>query len=192
MGQLPPREQPYFDAGHVYSLAGESDPDKPVLIAVRVWCWRQWAGNGGLGEVPLVGGSALLKDWLQKRQSQFLWYRSAANYLAAIQLMAGLAGLALFLVRSREREYLWFGIFELFAAVKIILQTYSQVHSLPVKAYLASLDLAALAASLCILAFLFYICGRHRTRLYWAVAAWALVDLGLFLSATKEWIYLHT
>jgi hypothetical protein len=192
MGRLPPREQPYFDAGHVYQLPEGGDPDKPVFIAIRVWCWRQWAGSGGIWEFPLAGKSDLLDGWLQKDHGQFLWDRSAENYQAAIQLMAGLAGLALFLLRRREREYLWFGIFELFAALKIILHTYIWVHSLPVKAYLASLDVATLAASLCFLAFLFYICGRHRTWLYWAVAAWALVDLGLLLSAVKEWIYLHT
>lgn len=193
MGQLPPRPQPFFDSGKVYALPPETDPSRPIEIAVRVWCWQQWAGGCRLGSIPpRIGESDRLEYWLRAVQSQSLWDNSASNCEAAIQLMAGLAGLALFLLRTKEREYFWFGFFEIFSAVNIILRSSHAAHTDPVKTYLASIDVANLAASLCFLAFLSLICGLRRARLFWiAVTSWAAVDLALLLSTVKEWMYLY-
>lgn len=189
MGKLPPHEQPFFDAGNVYSLPPEAG--SAIAIAVRVWCWRQWAGGCGLINVPRVGESDILENLLRLDQRNFLWSNSASNYQSALQLMAGFAGLGLFLLRRKEREYLWFGLFEVCASVKIFVQSSAWTYSQPVKSHLVQSDIATLAASLFFLPFLFQICGLRLTRLFWAAAVWAAVDLGLLLSAMEEWIHLY-
>jgi hypothetical protein len=93
---------------------------QPLVLAVRVWHWPNAAGlGGGLRSVPRIGDPRAIAEWRQlKLDSAFhssSFVEIYANFLTAF------AGFGFFLLRRKERPYLWWGISQFFWACFLVL-----------------------------------------------------------------------
>jgi len=182
LGGLPPREKVVTgedDIGTHILIPLPNDLTSrggPVTIAIRIWQWPRWSASlpGGPWGAIRIGDAGLLDEWktLQIR-SQF-WSAFAGNLLLFGYLLAGLAGLGLFLVCRGEREYLWFAAAELTNATSLACKDYLQFKSASWQGYWALNACLLVAGAIFFLMFLVVLLRQHRTRIYWIALAGAL------------------
>jgi sigma-B regulation protein RsbU (phosphoserine phosphatase) len=191
-GGLPP--DPRADAGdRVQVFVIPSDvivPGKPLQIAIRVWHWPRWAMFSGGG--PAVASSIGDFDYLEAAKSSqvktIFWNQFSQNVLLLIVLLAGLAVLALFALHPSDREYLWFGIFELLTAAGYAAAAYQNFYEHPVNLLETLQSCLETAESLFFLAFVFALLRQRRGVLYWLAIASALLHLVLWIPGELEWL----
>jgi hypothetical protein len=116
-GGLPPREtvvnggEDTIGTNELIPLPNDlTSRGGPVTIAIRVWQWPRWSASipGGPWGAIRIGDAGLLDQWKTLQIRSAFWKDFAPNLLLFGYLLAGLAGLGLFLMRRGEREYLWF------------------------------------------------------------------------------------
>jgi sigma-B regulation protein RsbU (phosphoserine phosphatase) len=157
-GGMPPHEHAYYYPHSVYLLPGFDRPHV-ISIAFRVWHWALWATYfpGGLRKGTLIGKRDLIQDWGALKYRDAAWrYVLSDSVLGVLETLTGLAALALFVLRRREREYLWF-------AMAMLLQTASTsfhdsfhfFHSVGVVEFYILLSLLQAGAALASVAFYF-------------------------------------
>jgi hypothetical protein len=102
-------------------------PGQPLLLAVRVWEWPVKAAQtgGGLYPAPQIGEVQTLTEWSRTLESGI-----RARYTVGVveiynNLLTALAGLALFALRRKEKEYLWWGLCQLLWACYLIAVAYA-------------------------------------------------------------------
>jgi len=120
-GKMPPSHVGYNGGGpQVYKLQPGSHSARKIEIALRVWHFPGWAGyvGGGINSGgALIGDASEIENRISAIRAQRLWADSADEILALLETLAGLGSLALFLLRRKEQEYLWFGLVMLFNPV---------------------------------------------------------------------------
>jgi len=130
-GSMPPIARPQLIPNTWYLLPQTvSGQVRVVTLAVRLWHWPHWAGyvGGGFRGNIRVGYASLIEQWANL-QDEHLWWGHTVDFLFAwLYVLAGLSGIALFVFGSREREYLWFGIAQLLAAMSTVFHSYLLVH----------------------------------------------------------------
>ena len=156
-----------------------------VQISLRVWDYKPYsvfAGGGPLGPGCVVGDPVLL-------QQQLHWYgdASAVKFVnmytyALLATMVGITILGLFLFRPEDREYLWFAILLLAAAVDPVVRIAVHVYPIP----LPPVDMLAMisesVAAIAALAFFSIVLKMARSSLWWiAVLAAAVSPLTMIL-----------
>jgi len=114
-GKMPPNTRPYAGGGrfHVYALPPGPGTARTVHIALRVWHFPGWATSFGGGPAiggGLVGDTASINQQQELERARLHWRLTSIQTVALLQTMAGLGALALFWLRRKEREYLWFGV----------------------------------------------------------------------------------
>jgi sigma-B regulation protein RsbU (phosphoserine phosphatase) len=150
----------------------------PLSIAIRVWLDPRLPinnGGGGLQSAIRIGDAGLLDEWRTLQIRSGFWSVFAANILLLGYLMAGFAGLGLFLLRPGEREYLWFAGTELANAAFGLLWIYEAFHAVDLKVFLALSDCLQAASSICFLIFLVALLKQRRSPIFWIAIASALV-----------------
>jgi phosphoserine phosphatase RsbU/P len=102
---------------------------RDVSVAIRVWLSPEYADRGG-GPIgaPVFGDSSLLAGGAQGELAQRLWSEESSMLVGVLEGLAGLAGLAFFYFRPREREYLWFGLMMLPEAASSFSQIWFENH----------------------------------------------------------------
>ncbi|MGD0893895.1 MAG: SpoIIE family protein phosphatase [Terracidiphilus sp.] len=120
-GKMPPNTKPYAGGGrfHVYALPPGPHTARTVHIALRVWHYPGWAMNYGGGPAAgggLAGDSSAINQQQDLERARLHWWLTSFQTVALLQTMAGLGSLALFALRRKEREYLWFSLAMLFSA----------------------------------------------------------------------------
>ena len=192
-GGLPPKESSLFRADGVdpvYSIPDELIPaGHPVQIAVRLWHWPYWTFEpAGLQSPLLIGDVQLLERQRDLRISDNLRISSGWNFLCAACLLAFVAGLALFLLRPGEFEYLWFAFSEIGLAAVALWNSYISIHAVEIRPWETWSALALLVFDLCWPTFIVTFLKEPRRRLYWATIAFgALVSLW-FIPFLCQWI----
>jgi sigma-B regulation protein RsbU (phosphoserine phosphatase) len=150
----------------------------PLSIAIRIWINPQTPTNA-LGAGPQaairIGDAALLGEWKTLQIRSGFWSLFATNILLLVYLMAGVAGLGLFLLRPGEREYLWFAGTELANAAFGALWIYEAFHAVDLRVFWALSDCLLAASSVCFLFFLVALLKQRRSWIYWIALASALV-----------------
>ncbi|MGD0629709.1 MAG: SpoIIE family protein phosphatase [Terracidiphilus sp.] len=120
-GKMPPNQLGYNGGGpQVYKLPAGSHSDRRIEVALRVWHFPGWAGfiGGGIASGgALIGDSGEIQSRISAIRAQRLWNSSADEILALLETLSGLGSLALFLLRRKDQEYLWFGLVMLFNPV---------------------------------------------------------------------------
>jgi phosphoserine phosphatase RsbU/P len=111
-GGMPPHAKTNTSIPRLFALPQPTQADHTLTIAIRVWMSPAFVKyyGGGPGAVALFGDSALLEERARAIVFQKSWYQVSTMLLTAFDFMAGVAGLAFFYFRVREREYLWFGL----------------------------------------------------------------------------------
>lgn len=184
-GSVTPGRAPRFASKpRIYRLPQGAAGPSTIQIAIRVWEYGpivSWVGAG-----PLRGGSAAGSPAFVTRRLDALEavaQREVANDYAysLLATVVGLTILGLFLLRWKEREYLWFSILLLSSAAKaaIYIAGFDSVRFLLFR--LAD-EVFAAAGVLAALAF-FITVLRIRRSVWWniAFAAAALSPLSLAL-----------
>jgi hypothetical protein len=152
-------------------------------IAIRVWHWPYWSMDygGGLTGVPRIGDAGTLNNWAMLQDKNTFWELSAQNCSALLCLLYCIAGFALFLMRPKERVYLWYGLLGFFFFASPLVRDYAAFHDLPLFAVSGLTDLLAAAGFFCFVIFTWMLLGARRT-------VWVpLAGLSLLLHAAM-WI----
>ena len=121
-GKMTPNTKPYAGGGRfqVYALPPGPHSARTVHIALRVWHYPGWAlsyGGGPANGGGLVGDTIAINRQQELERARLHWWLTSFQTVALLQTMAGLGSLALFALRRKEREYLWFSLAMLFSAV---------------------------------------------------------------------------
>jgi hypothetical protein len=88
-----------------------SNGARDVVIAIRAWNW--WKDFGfGPGPMVQIGARQYIDQSARLTMLETFWKQSWESDLILVYLI-GSGGLFLFLLRRSEREYLWFGAYEL-------------------------------------------------------------------------------
>jgi stage II sporulation SpoE-like protein len=171
----------------------------PLSIAIRIWINPQTPTNA-LGAGPQaairIGDAGLLGEWKTLQIRSGFWSLFATNILLLVYLIAGCAGLGLFLLRPTEREYLWFAAIEFANAAFGALWIYEAFHAVDLRVFWAMSDCLQATSSVCFLFFLVALLKQRRSWIFWIALASALVaplpalvsigsvDVALITSAT--------
>ncbi|HEY6446423.1 MAG TPA: SpoIIE family protein phosphatase [Acidobacteriaceae bacterium] len=153
-------------------------------IALRVWhspIWAAYMGGGPMldGEASgnLFAGDATL---LAQRLHEFMQARATGSddvyFDAGLRGLMGLLILGLFLLRTREREYLWFAAVQLFGGADDVLNFFHNVYAhIPVQLF--DLFDTILAAGFWIAGLFFFATVLNQRRDRWFRAALVLALL---------------
>jgi sigma-B regulation protein RsbU (phosphoserine phosphatase) len=195
-GGLPPRENVVqsFGVGTTKLIPLPSDLTSrggPLTIAIRVWQWPRWSVNlspGGPYGAIRIGDAGLLDEWRNLWVSDEFRKDFAGNVLLCGYLLAGLAGLGLFLLRPSEREYLWFAAAELVNASTTAWGDYFDFKPIRWQGYWALFGCLITASSICFFMFLVALLKQRRTSIYWIALVSALVASLPTFAYTLNWI----
>ena len=190
-GGMPPHALYVVGFDQIFALpAGLASPGHAVTFAIRVWHWPRFPKgvSGGPTSTTRVGEI----DALRTQQTYDAWGRfwssSSGNVLMLMNLLAAFAGLFLFWMRPQDREYLWFGIYELLTGVDHLVLDYYRFHPTP-QWIIFWLDVAFSAASwLLFLLFIVTILKGRKNWLFWAAAATPVVTILGQLASRMGWI----
>jgi hypothetical protein len=193
-GGMPPHAQYVVGYDQVYALPADlsshTSPGHAITFAIRVWQWPRLPQgvSGGPTSTTRVGEI----DSLRMQQTYEAWGRfwasSAGNVLMMMNLLAAFAGLALFSMRPQDREYLWFGMYELLTGLDHLVVDYYHFKSAP-ELIVWWLDVTLSAGSwFLFLLFIFTILKGRRNWLFWAAVATGVVTILAQLSFMLGWI----
>ena len=131
-GGFPPNASVYSLHQHLVLLPPEHS-DR-MEIAIRVWHWPHWAMyiGGGMAGPPRIGDADELRRWMTLQDRNTFWELTAEDYLALLNALYCIAGFALFLMRPKERLYLWYGLAGFFFCGRSLLAAFAAFHDLPV------------------------------------------------------------
>jgi phosphoserine phosphatase RsbU/P len=169
-GKMPPNAGPYSGGGRyqLYALPTRNHAGNKISIALRVWHWPGWGPSVSGG--PRWGGGLVGDSRQIMQQEAFEWGWSHWRYaghqtVALLQTLAGFGMLAVFLLRRKEKEYLWFSLMMLFSAAAgwQYVYSYDWVQSAKFLAFLG--HFADTGAALCSIAFFQVLLKPKRTWL---------------------------
>lgn len=112
LGEMPPHPQLVIDANLLFPIPNDViAAGQPLVLAIRVWQWPKAAGlEGGLNSVPRIGDPQALTEWRQLRVDNAFHADAAIVVDIYADFLTALAGFGFFLLRRKERPYLWWGI----------------------------------------------------------------------------------
>lgn len=192
-GGMPPHEKADFALRQLIPIPNDVlITGQPVTIAIRVWHWPDWAmfeGGGPLGGEGIVriGDAAVLENFNYLAFKESFWQNATPGILLMIEVLAGLAGVALFLLGPGEREYLWFGIAQLLAAVNWGIQLSESLQPTGVISANVWESIITLGSNLFLLAFLFKLLRQRRGWLYWIAIGSALLGFVAGIPGLLQW-----
>lgn len=190
VGGMPPHESVVLASQMVFPIPPEIKAGGPLSIAIRVWHWHRLSmfEGGGLEVPPRIGTLATITEWQQTQKHARYWVETDATISLLANLLTALAGLALFALRPKEREYLWFGAAQVVWAVQVGLHILQVTRTVPFLAMgLAISSTVGLAMVLNVQFFVTLLSQRKRV-LYWgAVISAVLLVLALGFS-WMEWL----
>ncbi|MFP5235256.1 MAG: SpoIIE family protein phosphatase [Acidobacteriota bacterium] len=172
-------------------VSAPSAQSQTIELAIRVWHWWWWAEYtpGGLHGNLLLGARERILQHAAMENQSFAWQRAtAADVLTILYLLAGLSAFALYLLRQREKEYVWFAAFAVLYAVSKGWATWYAFHNIGIWPQNLIQNAIDMADALSWIAFLYYLLRPRRGWLFWA--AIGLVLLGLVMSgmAAAGWL----
>jgi serine phosphatase RsbU (regulator of sigma subunit) len=200
-GGLPPHEKAFYSGQSPSGPALEqvmpirarvADGKQFVVIAIRAWQWPGWSSvydpefqHFRIGEV------SLMNEERQLRRDHRFWSLSAGNFLFFCYLLAAVAGLALFLLRPGEREYLWFALTYLTSAAGSINNVYPVFHPVWEPGYLAGSGLIAISAGICSPMFYMTFLKQPRGWAFWSSIGTAIFGSLMFIPVLMGWMSLQ-
>ncbi|HMG88294.1 MAG TPA: SpoIIE family protein phosphatase [Terracidiphilus sp.] len=135
-GRMPPTKLLTAEISyHMFSLTQQAVRSaRTVQVAIRVWhspLWASYVGGGPLEPGSLAGDPKLLAtEQSHHRRSRSVLFVDYYAYSIASGLV-GLVILCLFLMRTREREYMWFAAILLAQSADNALAVIFQIYAWP-------------------------------------------------------------
>ena len=166
-----------------------SSAGHPIVIAIRVWNmdWLARFGGGPEG-APTIGEMDALKALKTQNDWERFWSITAGNALMLMNLVAAFAGFFLFWMRPADREYLWFGLYELLTGVQHLCTDWVMFYPTDWKTDWLLDDFLATASWLFFLVFVFRILNGRRNWLFWAAVGTEVATMVGTAASLAEWI----
>jgi len=190
VGGLPPHESVVLTSHVVFPIPLELTRQRPSLdIAVRVWHWHRLSTyeGGGLEAPPRIGTLPVITDWQQTQKHARYWVETDAMLSLLANILTALAGLGLFALRRKEREYLWFGAAQVLWALQVALHIASTTRPMP----FVLTDIAILsttgAAMLLNVEFFVTLMAQRKRVLYWTAVISAVLLMFAVVPAWLDW-----
>jgi Stage II sporulation protein E (SpoIIE) len=180
-GAMPPHPRARYAPNLVFTIPADlAHSGLPLTFAIRVWHYRwEYQLFGGLQQAMRLGDAGLIGEWQTQRWHELFWANTQFNINCLVCLLAGLGSLVLFLLRPADREFLWFGLWEVFNVLYILLGTWCNFHSLDVIVWRLGGAVLLVGLNGCMPILIRHFGKTDRTRLYWAAIAVALLDSAL-------------
>ncbi|MGO9775651.1 MAG: SpoIIE family protein phosphatase [Terracidiphilus sp.] len=115
-GGMPPNPEVVIGSNLLYRIPDDAiSSGQPLVLAVRIWFWPKAVGfGGGLSSVPRIGEPRAIAEWRQLQVDNA--FHSSTFVEIYANILTSLAGFGFFLLRRKERPYLWWGISQFFWA----------------------------------------------------------------------------
>jgi hypothetical protein len=191
IGELPPRPRIVI-APHARFVIPDSalQPGRPLVLAIRIWRWETdtLIFGAGFDAPPVIGDASAisLAQTLFKRSDY--WKQSQMVLGVFANLLTAIAALALFAMRRKEREYLWFGVAQLFWASQLVVFMSSQFRPTSFSLMEATIAIAPAFGKLFNLEFFITLMGQRRRVLYWSAALSTGLSALISLAVMPGWI----
>ncbi len=195
-GGLPPHGQYVVGYDEIYTFVpgARSGPGsrRTVTFAIRVWQWPRLpvAVSGGPLSTTRVGTINALKTQQMYEAWGRFWSSSAGNMLMMMNLLAAFAGLVLFAMRPLDREYLWFGLYELLTGLDHLILDYFRFRTAPETTLWWLDETFSTASWLLFLLFVFTLLKGRRNWLFWAAVGTEVVTILAQTMFAMGWISL--
>jgi hypothetical protein len=189
-GAMPPPPRPLHTTVAVFPLSeGGISQAHIATIAIRAWRYPLWSQVYQYGLEPgvLVGDTRLIQQASLLNTRELSWNSVSTIFLTLLEILAGLAALALFTVRSHEKEYLWFGVAMLLSAIDHSMATYRLFHALDVLRFNLIQNFFAYPILFAFIGFYRHLMDSKRDWFYWAVVATVSADFLLSIAGFTPW-----
>ena len=182
-GAMPPHPIPRYGPNLVFPIPADlAHSGRPLSFAIRVWHYRwEYQLFGGLQESLQLGDAGLIREWQAQQWREIFWANTQFNIDCLVCLLAGLGSLVLFFLRPADREFLWFGVWEGFNVLYIVLGVWCNFHSFNVIFWRLRGAILLAGLNVCLPILIRHFGRTDRTRLYWAAIAVALLDSAINL-----------
>ena len=189
-GGIPPRGRYVLGYDQIFPIPMESSSaGHPITIAIRAWNmdWLARTG-GGLEGAPTIGTMDALKSLKTENDWARFWSLTSGNALMLMNLLAAFAGFFLFWMRPADREYLWFGLYELLTGTQHLSTDWVMFYPTGWKAAWLLDDCLATASWLFFLIFVFKILNGRRNWLFWGAVGTEVATMAGTAASLAEWI----
>jgi hypothetical protein len=182
VGGLPPHPHLVSEQRMLFTVPADAvRPHQPIEIAVRVWhSPRSYATGGGMISVPRIGSAHLVAQWRRFGIDDSWTGMSVGLIHIHGNLLTCMAGFALFFLRRKEREYLWWGCAQLFYAFYDGLGIYASFRPVASVGFLWSVLAAYLLANYFWLAFYVAFLRQPRNWFFWCAMGLLLLNGSCF------------
>jgi hypothetical protein len=181
VGELPPSPKLVNSSRNIFRIPTDAMvPGQPLVLAVRVWVTPIGSPErGGFDEVPRIGDAAQITLW-RKLQSHYV-VAIVSGDIAELygNILTALAGLGLFLLRPKERGYLWWGVSQMLWSVFIVLSLWTNFRTSPYFSGNVLIELVMALATYFQFEFYVTFLRQRRDWLYWSTIASIALNLAL-------------
>jgi hypothetical protein len=175
-GGIPPHPKIETEPPQIFFLPDEAAaPLKPIMLAIRVWYLPLWDAHdgGGLSVAPLFGNAEMVASWRDYQMKTIFWTSAATSFHLPFELFGAVAGLALFLIRRADREYLWFATYQIFGALSDASSVFTSFRSQSMVAYDVFSSVAVFGWYVSLLLLVSSLLKRRIDSLFWAATGLA-------------------
>jgi len=133
VGELPPHAKLVTSGRNMFHIPADAMVQgEPLVLAVRVWVTSIGSPErGGFDEVPRIGDASQITLW-RKLQSHYIVSIVSGNIAELYgNILTALAGLGLFLLRPKERAYLWWGVSQMLWSIFIVINFWMNFRTTP-------------------------------------------------------------
>jgi Stage II sporulation protein E (SpoIIE) len=184
-GGMPPHARALNGQNFVFPIpAGIIHPGHPLTIALRVWSWP-WFSSGqyGLQGAMQFGDADLIHEWQIYHDRTTFWQNTQSYMSLGLCLLAALGSFMLFFRRPSDREYLWFGIYELFNVALRLITIYIAFEPSDIRVSILVEGSVILGINVAFVTFILHFLKIGRNWPYWAAIAIGAFDALIWVLA---------
>lgn len=177
-GGMPPHSEIESQPPQIFPLLNDAPVRaRQLTLAIRVWYLPRWDAldGGGLSAAPRLGEAANVANWRDYQTKTTFWASAATSLHLPFELFGAVAGLALFLLRRADREYLWFATYQIFGAVVDASSVFLSFSSQSMVTYAVVSSVALFAWYVSLLLLVLGLIKRRIDSLFWTATALAFL-----------------
>jgi hypothetical protein len=177
-GSMPPHGRPIFQIPVTFPVPHPSQAHS-LTLAMRVWMPPGIPGvpGGGLQPGMVLGATGLIAEHAAAESHNRVWRFDSTLFLSLLEILGGNAALALFLIRRKQFEYLWFGLFLLAYATFQFLIVSTNFHAVSLRSVQLVALMVVFAMGGSLLAFFYSMFRARPSRLFWIAVSGLLLTL---------------